>query len=231
MTVALFAYPQQAGVHRPVPKNKIYAHARPPRRIKDTFAAQIEQIVWAYKLAPETVNLPARPGVPEIQVFHLTLKSGELAEAVLRTIDKAIPLPVIYEVIYAGRTKSTAAYKRPSEADSTKWVVSEYLETGWLPLDTPREPLPVALDLAKLYEGILRRHVEIPARPGESLQEHVDRVIAIRAKQRECSRLEAQMQREKQFNRKVELNRRLRELAADLDRLKTPQITQMYADC
>ena len=39
--------------------------------MKDLFVAQVEQIVWQYKLAPETINLPATPGVPEIQVFGI----------------------------------------------------------------------------------------------------------------------------------------------------------------
>jgi hypothetical protein len=194
------------------------------------FAAEVEQIAWAYKLAPETLNLPARPGVPEIQVFRIALKSGDISEPVLRTIDKAIPLPIIFELTFSGRTKSTAAYKRPSEADSAKWVVGDYFATDWLPSDAPRDPLPVALDLAKLYEQILRRHVPIPARTGESLQDHTGRVNAIRVKERERGRLELRMQREKQFNRKVELNRQLRELSADLERLNSPQIAQMNAD-
>jgi hypothetical protein len=109
-------------------------------------------------------------------------------------------------------------------------VIGEYYETQWHAADSAREPLPVALDLAKLYEHLVRSHLPIPARPGESLDEHTGRVTAIRAKQRECSRLESRMRQEKQFNRKVELNRRLRELSADLQRLTGPQMTQMNAD-
>lgn len=54
----------------------------------------MEQIVWAYKLAPETLHLPARPGVPEIQAFSLQLKTQELDRAVLRCIDGAILFPI-----------------------------------------------------------------------------------------------------------------------------------------
>ena len=39
-----------------------------------------------------TINLPAKPGVPEIEVFEVTLKLPELNHSVLRCIDKAIPL-------------------------------------------------------------------------------------------------------------------------------------------
>ena len=41
----------------------------------------------------------------------------------------------------AGKRMAVAAFKRPSEADSTKWVVSEYFATDWAPDDAPRRPL------------------------------------------------------------------------------------------
>ena len=75
---ALIAYPKQAAFGRVLPKNKIYEHSGANTRLKDLFVKQVEQIVWQYKLAPETLHLPARPGVPEIQIFSIQLKAPEL---------------------------------------------------------------------------------------------------------------------------------------------------------
>jgi hypothetical protein len=219
MSAALFAYPKQAEFNRVIPKSKIYEHARPSRSIRERFVAEVDQIVWKHKLSPETVNLPARPGVPEIQVFGVLLKTDELSESVLRTIDKAIPFPIFFELSHGKRIKSTAAYKRPSDADSAKWVVDAYFETPWLPADCGREPLPVALDLFGLYEQLLRRHIGLAQLPGESLKAQVERINLIRSKEAECRKLEARLQQEKQFNRKVELNRELRALKNELNSL------------
>ncbi len=219
MSPALFAYPKQAEFNRVLPKSKIYEHARPSRSVRERFVAEIDQIVWKYKLSPETVNLPARPGVPEIEVFSVSLRTGELSESVLRTIDKAIPFPIFFELLHGERIKCTAAYKRPSDADSAKWVVDGYFETPWLPAVNSREPLPVALNLFGLYEQLLRRHMALPALPGESLKAQVERINSIRSKEAECHKLEARLQQEKQFNRKVELNRELRTLKNELSSL------------
>jgi hypothetical protein len=219
MSASLFAWPKQAEFNRVLPKSKIYEHARPSRSIRERFVQEVDQIVWKYKLSPETVNLPARPGVPEIQIFSVSLRSEELSESILRTIDKAIPFPIFFELTYQERIKSTAAFKRPSEADSAKWVVDAYFETPWLPVTLARESLPVALDLLGLYEQILRRHFPLPARPGESLRELVDRMTAIQARRAECRKLEARLQQERQFNRKVELNQELRTLRNELSSL------------
>lgn len=63
---ALFDFPSQAAFNRVLPKAKIYAHGSPAAKVRAAFVSQVEQIVWRYKLSPETTNLAARPGVPEI---------------------------------------------------------------------------------------------------------------------------------------------------------------------
>ena len=93
---ALFAWPPQAAVARPVAKTKIYAHAKPRAAVRALFARQVESITWAYKLAPETINLLATPGVPEIEVFEIALKLPDIDHGVLRCIDKAIPRPIVF---------------------------------------------------------------------------------------------------------------------------------------
>jgi len=155
----MFAYPKQAEFNRPVPKNKIYGYAKPSRSIRDRFVSQVREIVWKYKLAPETVNLPGKQAIHEIQVFAVVLKTGELAEDVLRTMDKAIPSLLFIELNNEGRVKFAAACKRPNEANSRKNVVEAYFETPWQPANHPRPTLPMALDLAGLYEQMLRQHM------------------------------------------------------------------------
>ena len=221
----MFAYPQQAEVNRAVPKNKIYAHAKPSRSIRDRFVSQVSEIVWKYKLAPETVNIPARGIAQEIQVFEVALKGRELAEDVLRTLDKAIPSLLFFELTFDDRVKFAAAYKRPSEASSRKNVVEAYFETPWQRANEARPPVPVALDLAGLYEQMLHRHMlaspmAITPRSGEQLQEMADRASLIRAKENECRKLEVGIKKEIQFNRKVEFNSALRACRAEIARLQ-----------
>ena len=88
---AFFDYPTGSAFGRVLPKNKIYEHAKASSKLKNLFVRQVDKIVWKYKLATETINIPAKKSVPEIQIFSITLKTGELHEDVLRSIDKAIP--------------------------------------------------------------------------------------------------------------------------------------------
>ena len=222
---AFINYPKQAAFGRTLPKNKIYEHSGANTRLKDLFVEQVEQIIWQYKLAPETINLPAKPGVPEIQVFAIQLKTPELNLDVLRCIDGAVQFPIIFELSFDGRTQVIAAYKRPNEADASRWVLSDYFATGWLPSDCERATMPLALDLGGLYEKVLHCLIPMPARPQESLADLVARVELLAAKQRELDKAQIRLAKEKQFNLKVEINTQLRKLKAELDQLKETQIT------
>ena len=216
MKFVLFEYPKSSAFGRIVPKSKIYEHVSPSKALKELFVGQVDQIVWQYKLAPETINLRQTPSVPEIEIFTITLKDGELKHDVLRSIDQAIAFPLLFEILYGDKCKVIAAYKRPSEADSAKWVVSDYFESAWLPIETPRKPLPVVLNLEALYEQLLAPLMPFPSRNGERLQQRVERMSTIRFKQREMEKCESRLRKEKQFNRKVEINAELRELKREL---------------
>ena len=217
---ALIAYPKPAVFGRVLPKNKIHEHSGANTRLKELFVQQVEQIVWQYKLAPETLNLPAAPAVPEIQVFSIQLKEPELHRDVLRCIDGAIPFPIVFELNREGRVQVIAAYKRPNAADAGRWVTSDYFASSWLPQDGERAAMPVAVHLGGLYEQLLRRLIPLQARPQETLAELVERFEQVQARQRELDKVTARLAKEKQFNRKVEINAVLRKLQNELDELK-----------
>lgn len=216
---AFINYPKQAAFGRNLPKNKIYEHSGANTRLKDLFVEQVEQIVWQYKLAPETINLPAKPGVPEIQVFAIQLKTPELHLDVLRCIDGAVQFPIVFELSFDGRTQVVAAYKRPNESDASRWVLSDYFATAWLPSDVERAAMPLALDLGGLYEQVLHRLIPTPARQQEGLADLVVRVEQVAVKQREVEKAASKLAKEKQFNRKVEINAELRKLKKELEEL------------
>tara|TARA_B100000929_G_C15504305_1_gene418373 strand:+ start:206 stop:1000 length:795 start_codon:yes stop_codon:yes gene_type:complete len=243
--MTLFAWPKQAAFGRVVPKRKIYEHATASAALKERFAQQVEQINWAYKLAPETVNLPATPAVAEIQVFRLSLKGASLDHEVLKAIDRAIPFPLIFELVQGGRVKLVAAYKRPAQnpgntADMSHWVLSSYFETDWQLESSPCPALPVALDMAGLYEQLLSLLVQgrvasatedlrtqpsqirdgaavgyavgIPATQPErlTLEQRIELAEAIATQQKQVERIKARLGREKQFNKRVAINAELR---------------------
>jgi len=221
----LMRYPDAAFFGRKFPKSKFYEHGRASRRLKDLFVKQVDEIVWQYKLAPGTLNLPATPEVAEIQVFVLRLRVAELSREVLRCMDQSAPYPLFFELVRTEggeeQRQLVAAYKRPNATDAARSVLSGvYFDSPWLPADAPRAALPVALDLAGLYEQLLHPLIPLPARAGEGLAGLVARVEQAAKKQREVEKTNARLGAEKQFNRKVAINADLRRLRTELDELR-----------
>lgn len=217
--LALISYPKQANFGRVLPKSKIYERSGANTRLKDLFVEQVEQIIWQYKLAPETVNLPAKPGVPEVQVFRIVLKMEGLSVDVLKCIDDAVQFPILFELEHEDKIKVIAAHKRPSEADASKRVISDYFSTAWIAANSERDEMPVVLDLAGLYEALLQRLIPLAPRAQENFAALVERMEALRTKQREIEKVRVKLAKEKQFNRKVEINATLRRLSNEFEEL------------
>lgn len=221
--MSFYTFPNKALVNRNIPKTKFYEHASISRAVKDAFVSQIQQITWAYKLSPDTTNLAAVKGLFEIQVFNIQLKTPELDNGVLLSIDKAIPHPIFYQLFYEDRMRVAMAYKRMNESDDTKWVIEQYLSSQWLAMaeiELLKEPLPIALNLGGLYEQMLKALMPIPANEGENIKAQTERLSQITQKQKEIAQLQSKMRNEKQFNRKVEMNNQLKLLETELSKLQ-----------
>ena len=219
MGYAIYQYPQKAYVNRPIPKTKFYENANITKSVKDAFVSQIQQITWAYKLSPETINLSSTKGLLEIQVFNIQLKTPDLDEKVLLSIDKAISHPIIFQLFSDDKMQVKVAYKRTSESDETKWVVEQYFSSHWISIDEAnkaKKNIPIALDLSGLYEQILKELVPLEATAGEGIKEQTQRFSLIAQKQKEIEQLARKIHNEKQFNRKVAMNSQLKKLELEL---------------
>lgn len=216
---AYLLYPARAEVNRTLPKGKFYEYGSVSAKVREYFVSQVGKIALQYVFAPVTTNLQPKDGVPEFHVFSLDLKTPEFNLDVLRCMDEVWRFPIIFELLYDGKIKVIAAYKRVSVADGSRWVLSDYFSTEWLPGDVPRTAMPLALDLGSLYEQVLKRLIPLSERPLENLADLVARSEMVRSKQREVEKTASKLAKEKQFNRKVEINASLRQLKIELEQL------------
>ena len=219
MTFKLFNYPQQAIFGKILPKSKIYEFAKPSNAVKELFIKQVGQIIWQYKLSPETVNVPPGEGVQEIQILKIDLRVPDIDKRVIQVIDQAIPSHIFYEIAVSNKLKLVAAYKRPSDTDASKWVTGTYFESDWLSNSAEKRSLPISLNMGSLYAQMLREIMPICAKPLEGLREQVDRLELLEHRKAEIDRLKIKLGKENQFNRKLEINSRIREVQRSMNEL------------
>ncbi len=102
---------------------------------------------------------------------------------------------------------------------SDKVKIGDYFASDWLPMPEPGSlvALPVALDIAQLYRILLQGVTPHPPRSEEPLRDWIIRLDELTKLDKRIRRLQSQLQKERQFNRKVEMNAQLRKLIGEME--------------
>lgn len=214
-----YAFPKASEFGRVVPKAKLLAAGRATPKARQSFTEDIGQIRWSHKLYPGSVNLPTRGAVDEIEVFTITLKRRVIPVDALRQIDKAVFNPIFFILYVPDETVLVAAYKRPSEADKAKNVVSDYFNSGWSTSNCDPTPLPLATDIGSLYTQILRGLMPYKAKSEESVEAQINRINKIKTLEKNIKSLELRVRKETQVNRRIALNEELKLARETMDAL------------
>ena len=199
----IYQYPARTLVDKLIPKSKFYSEGGANTRVERLFIEQIESIYWANKLSSATMNIESQEDLREVQIFSVTARVERLDVEIFRYIDKLIPSPIIFEVYFQDKVKVIAAYKRLNQADNSKVVIGDYFQTEWLPIE--RQDLPLFLRLSELYEFLISQLLPNKTN-ASSLADKMRLNQEIAQLETRIKQLEQQLKREKQFNRKAELN-------------------------
>ena len=221
----LYKFPPQAKVDRLIPKNKFYEQGKANSKIEQLFVDQVENIRWAYKLSASTINLQDQEDLKEIQIFRVKSRVEDLDVSILSFIDKLILTPIIFEVVYQDKVKVIATYKRLNQADKTKAVIGQYYASDWLDRED-RTELPIYLKLADLNEHFIEQLLPIASSTDEnndaesiSIEDKLQKAQKLGSFQKQLDKLKSKLRAEKQFNRKVELNKKIQTLESDITKL------------
>lgn len=214
---ALFRWPPAAAVGRDLTKERLYKEAAVGAAVRRHFIDEVQHVRWAYKLAENTIHLAGSDDVPEVQVFEIALKGQEISDTVMGCIDKSVPSPIIFELLRERASQHEAQLAAaPKHRDHDRTKIGTRIRGEWTLATTDRDPLPPAIDLHGLYTQVMLALLPITPRRGEDLQAALARLTNVRKVERQIAALERQLQREPQFNRKVDLRSQLRVRTAEL---------------
>ncbi len=217
----MLGLPQSTEFNKRIPKQKFYEHITVSPALKKSFVDQIRMIYWRNKVAATTVNLAPGTIVDEVEVFEIKLNSASLDEAVLRQIDREIPYHIIFLLEYEGKLQAWTAYKEKTPTANAVFKVGKYYHTEWM---TEAE-LPIRIDglnLDAVYENFVRQIAgdALKADSGESLKASVERDEKKKQLEKQIAALENKMRREKQLNRQMEMNAKLKNLKKEIEKDK-----------
>lgn len=216
----MLGLPKSTEFNKRIPKQKFYEQIDITPALKRAFVDQIRTIYWRNKLAVSTLNIAAGEQVTEIEVFEIRLSEPALDEAVLKQIDKEIPYHLLFLLEYEEKHQAWIGYKEAAESGKNAFKVSRYYHTEWM----DEENLPLKLDglnMDTIYDNFVRQIAgnALHSDKAESLKETVERESRRLALQKQIQTLEVKMRKEKQLNRKIELNSKLRKLQKELENI------------
>lgn len=213
----MFGFPASTEFGKRIPKQKFYENIDITPALKRVFVEQIRLIYWRNKLAATTLNLAAGETVTEIEVFEVRLNAPQLEEAVLRQMDKEIPYHILFILTYAGKAQAWIGYKEATASGNNAFKVSRYYHTDWIPEDELQFRVD-GLNMDAVYEGLVRQVAgdALQAGTGESLQASVARDERRQQLEKQIAALESKMRKEKQLNRRMEINAELKKLRKEL---------------
>ncbi len=195
--------PKVCNVNKIVPKKVFYDKMQVSTSLKKEFIEKVEKIYWKYKISEDHLNISKTGKVEEIEVFQIILKEKYNAKNILNFMTKAIPYPILFEIIC--NDEFVYAIQYDNDIIYSKWNENIKFEIK-------------GLDLRKVYENLVRQVGNIDDNKTE-LNQEIEKQKYIAELEKEIKALRNKIIQEKQFNRKVELNQKLRELEKEMEEL------------
>ncbi len=229
--VSALDLPPGARVDARVPKKMLVEQGAPTTADKRAIQDGVDEIQWLAALKPNTVAIPAFADevhdYSEIAVIAATFRSAARASRLTELIHRAIPYPVLLITAGPSGVAVSVAPKRAAQNEGGKIVVERVVAVGDLdpqtPLDIDRAFLDsLALksqpsrDLSSVYDGWLARIEALAAArlsgaygasdDGQTVERRRAALERHGALARDIAGLRAKAAREKQLNRRVDLN-------------------------
>ena len=196
--------PKECIVDKFIPKKIFYEKVSLSSNLKQEFVDKIDKIYWKYKVSEDTLNISKTENVEEIETFELTLKEKVNCQNIIKVITKNIPYIILFEICYKDEVQY--AIKHNDDIYFTNW--NEKINFNFN-----------GIDLNVVYENIIRSVTNI-SEQSNNIDTELEKDKKLKEVQKEIERLESKMKAEKQFNKKVELNKKINEMRQLLKELE-----------
>lgn len=206
---------------RRIPKQKFYENLSITPILRRVFIDQISTVIWQNKIAASTANITQGENVTELEVFEIRLSASELDQSVLQLIDREIPYHILFVLTHEGQAQAWIGYKEAAQSGTNAFKVSAYYHTPWM----AENQLSLRMEgttTDTIYENFVRQIAGDALRPAGSKQTVSLGQAVADAQQREklqkqIDALQKKVDKERQFNRRMELNTQLKQLKKELE--------------
>ncbi|TXL02270.1 hypothetical protein BMR09_17235 [Methylococcaceae bacterium CS3] len=153
--------------------------------------------------------------VTEIQVFEIELKEQFIPKNILALIDKVIP----YQILYQFRFNEHIAYAITLKglSDIEKPMPTDYYFSEW---NEPVQFYFTGTDLEQVYQKLIKAFIKNQTTQQNDFKAVIETDHKTKQLEKDISLLAKKISKEKQMNRKVELNKTLLDKQQQLQIIK-----------
>lgn len=198
----MFELPKSCYVNKFIPKKVFYEKVGVSSAVKNDFVNQIERITWLYKLSPDTIGLSKTDNIEEIQIFQIDVKERRIPLSVIKTITKGVQ----YKILFLIRYNDEFCYSiKVDDIFTTDWNDEIIFDFN-------------AINLERVYENIVKSIIKEEDNT-KKFEEIIDNRNIKSDLEKKINHLKQKIKNEKQFNRKVEMNKELTKYRKELEEI------------
>ncbi|MBR6648031.1 MAG: DUF4391 domain-containing protein [Bacteroidaceae bacterium] len=203
----MFGLPQRTEINKPLHKTKVFEKFDLTASQRDSFDADISRMFITHVVAESTIpTIKAGNEIADFYVIEVSLKRSEYAPKNIELLAKFIPRKILFVLHFEEKAQFAIHH--------TKLICSE-----WQQRDTLNVPL-AGLDLDAVWENIVATIGSITVQEGNTLTEQIKSDEQKSILQKQIQLLQQKLNKEKQYNRQIEINAEIKRLKKQLNDIK-----------
>ncbi|MFD2963693.1 MULTISPECIES: DUF4391 domain-containing protein [Olivibacter] len=214
--VDLFNLPISTVYGQTIPKKMFDAHLS--NKQKKILTDKISKMTWTHKLAPATINLSGKY-FAEIQIIHIELKRDDRISELLAIIGKSVPYGVIFVMQFGDRFYISASAKHPHPTLADTSVIDWEFASDWFTAADNTFQLNLRESLDAVFFDFCKQLSGFKPKEVDSMAELIEKSAKLFQLQKDINKLRSAISTCKQFNKKVELNLRLKKIEKCIENL------------
>ena len=200
----MYGLPQRTEINKPLHKTKVFEKFDLTASQRDSFDADISRMFITHVVAESTIpTIKAGNEIADFYIIEVSLKRREYAPKNIELLAKFIPRKILFVLHFEEQAQLAIHH--------TKLICST-----WQQCDTLNIPL-AGLDLDAVWENIVATIGSITVQEGNTLTEQIKSDEQKSKLQKQIQLLQQKLNKEKQYNRQIEINAEIKRLKKQLN--------------
>ncbi len=203
----MYGLPQRTEINKPLHKTKVFEKFDLTASQRDSFDADISRMFITHVVAESTIpTIKAGNEIADFYIIEVSLKRREYAPKNIELLAKFIPRKILFVLHFEEKVQLAIHH--------TKLICSD-----WQQCDTLNIPL-TGLDLDAVWENIVATIGSITVQEGNTLTEQIKSDEQKTKLQKQIQLLQQKLNKEKQYNKQIEINAEIKRLKKQLNDIK-----------